>query len=213
MRCSHPCASPLSAWKPLLKSLGPNSSTSVWYLFKKKDFFHIISLGFVLPEWHLRIRLLKTCFPADMDIFVPVSFCIFARSFAVLGLIYTFHARVRSPLRDRRCLLLLVEWRRHNFCADVWADGRGRRSLNRMTLTNGAEAEPPLRGNLIKMTWIGSQIICKSISVLFLVGCDTTAGILVDEHVRQPVVALHCVHYLFSYLDHTAGMFLGSTLI
>lgn len=63
-----------------------------------------------------------------------------------------------------------------------------------MTLTNGAEAEPPLRGNLIKM-------ICKSISVLFLVGCDATAGILVDEHVRQPVVALHCVHHLFIYLD------------
>ena len=42
----------------------------------------------------------------DIDTFVPVSSSIFTRSFAVvLGLICTFHTKVRSSLGDRTRLL------------------------------------------------------------------------------------------------------------
>ena len=42
----------------------------------------------------------------DIDTFVPVSSSIFTRAFAVvLGLICTFHTKVRSSLGDRTCLL------------------------------------------------------------------------------------------------------------
>ena len=53
----------------------------------------------------------------DIDNFVPVSSSIFTRSFAVvLGLICTFHTKVRSSLGDRTHLL--PEW--HDGCVVSW---------------------------------------------------------------------------------------------
>jgi hypothetical protein len=48
----------------------------------------------------------RTYFTVDRDTFNPVSSSIFTRSFAaVLGLICTFHTKVRSSLGDRTHLL------------------------------------------------------------------------------------------------------------
>ena len=53
----------------------------------------------------------------DIDTFVPVSFSIFTKSFAVvLGLIRTFHTKVRSSLGDRKRLLP----ERYDGCVVPW---------------------------------------------------------------------------------------------
>ena len=64
------------------------------------------SNGFFLAERPFRLCQNRSCFTVDIDTFVPVSTCIFTRSFAaVLGLICTFRTKVHSSLGDRMCLL------------------------------------------------------------------------------------------------------------
>ena len=64
------------------------------------------SSGFFLAERPFRLCRYRTYFTVDIDYFIPVSYSIFTRSFAVvLGLICTFRTKVRSSLGDRMSLL------------------------------------------------------------------------------------------------------------
>ena len=111
------------------------------------------SNGFFLAERPFRLCRYKTCFTVniykthftvDMDTFVPVSYRIFTRSFAVvLECIRTFCTKVRSSLGDRTRLLL----ERYDGCVVPWClylhtivctDERGTfRHLERMNQTCG----------------------------------------------------------------------------
>ena len=67
--------------------------------------------GFILAERPFTLCRYRTSFTVDIDTFVPVYSSIFIRSFAVvLGLICTFHAKVRASLGDRTCLLPWAVW-------------------------------------------------------------------------------------------------------
>ena len=60
----------------------------------------------LLAERPVRLCRYRTRFTVYIDTFVPVSYSIFTRSFAVvLGLICTFRTKVRSSIGDRKCLL------------------------------------------------------------------------------------------------------------
>uniref|UniRef100_A0A8C7D1I5 Hyccin PI4KA lipid kinase complex subunit 1 n=1 Tax=Oncorhynchus kisutch TaxID=8019 RepID=A0A8C7D1I5_ONCKI len=73
--------------------------------------------GFFLAERPFRLCRYRTRFTVDIDTFVPVSSSSFTRSFAaVLGLICTFHTKVRSSLGDR--MHLLPE--RYDGCVVPW---------------------------------------------------------------------------------------------
>ena len=75
------------------------------------------SSGFFLVEQPFRLCRYRTCFTVDIDTFVPLSSTIFTRSFViVLGLICTFHTKVRSSLWDR--MRLLPE--RYDGCVVQW---------------------------------------------------------------------------------------------
>ena len=86
------------------------------------------SSGFFLAELPFRLCWYRTRFTVDIDTFVPVSSIIFTRSFAVvLGLICTFHTKVRSSLGYKAllqshgvytCVLLFVQM--NMVPSDVW---------------------------------------------------------------------------------------------
>ncbi|CDQ69438.1 unnamed protein product [Oncorhynchus mykiss] len=86
----------------------------------------------LLQNRHKKARLRFATAYGDKDhTFVPVSSSIFTRSFAVvLGLIYTFHNKVRSSLGDRMRLLperydgCLVPWCLY-LCTIVCTDEHG----------------------------------------------------------------------------------------
>ena len=62
--------------------------------------------GFFLAERSFRLCRYRPRFTVDIDTFLPDSSSIFTGSFAaVLGLICTFHTKVRSSLGDRTRLL------------------------------------------------------------------------------------------------------------
>ena len=70
-----------------------------------------------MAEQPFRLCRFWTRFTVDIDTFVPVSSSIFTGSFAVvLGLICSFHTKVRSSLGDRT--LLLPE--RYDGCVVPW---------------------------------------------------------------------------------------------
>ena len=100
----------------------PNSSTFVssdqrTFLKKIQSLSPWLFCGFFLAERPFRLCRYRTLFTVDIETFVPVSSSIFTRSFAVfLGLIYTFHTKVCSSLRDR--MLLLRE--RYDGCVGPW---------------------------------------------------------------------------------------------
>ena len=75
------------------------------------------SSGFFLAEQPFGLCRYTTRFTVDIDTFLPVSSSIFTWSFAVvLGLICTFHNKVRSSLGDRT--RLLPEW--YDSCVVPW---------------------------------------------------------------------------------------------
>ena len=88
-----------------VQSLAPcavaNRTLTFLWLFWSGDFF--------LAERPFRICWSRTRFTVDIYTFVPVSSSIFTRSIAVvLGMICTFHIKVRSSLGCR--MRLLPEW-------------------------------------------------------------------------------------------------------
>ena len=85
--------------------------TVVWLLL-----WWFWSSGFFLAEQPFRLCWYRTRFTVDIDTFVPVSSSIFTRSFAVvMGLICTFHTKVRSSLG---CVVPLCLYLRTIVCAD-----------------------------------------------------------------------------------------------
>ena len=110
---------------PKIRSLSPCAvaNRSLAFLWR------FWSSGFFLAE--RPFRLCRTRFTVDRDTFVPVSYSIFTRSFAVvLGLIYTFRTKVHSSLGDRTRLLperydgCMVPWCLY-LCTIVCTDERG----------------------------------------------------------------------------------------
>ena len=84
-----------------------NCSLAFLWWFWSSDFF--------LAERPSRLCRYRTRFTVDIDTFVPVSSSIFTKSFAVvLGLICTFHTKVRSSLGDRTRL------ERYDSCLGPW---------------------------------------------------------------------------------------------
>ena len=94
----------------------PLSSCAVAY--RSLDFlWQFWSSGFCLAKRPVRLCRYRTCFTVDIATFVPVSYSIFTRSFAVvLKLICTFGTNVCSSLGDRTRLLP----ERYDGCVVPW---------------------------------------------------------------------------------------------